>query len=300
MGWRYVWYTSGALVFVLSILRLTVINLKETPKYLLGQGKDEEVVETLGSIATKYNRPFTLTVDKLAACGTVVTSSSGRKGRRINIDFREIGIHLQGLFLTKKLGYSTILIWISWTLIGLAYPLYNVFLPVSVKGCAASIASLMLSRLAEDLPCNTRCRIWRRLCFGLLAQLSLRQSVVYSRSNHSRDPMRGPLSWPTWDDGSRSDRHSCVLFCVHSSKEQCSKCRIQLRHQVIHHSCSKTQANPRASCILNIYYGCLYAYTPEVLPSAHRTTGNGVAVACNRLMGIMSAVIGKADQAVGR
>jgi MFS family permease len=42
---------------------------------------------------------------------------------------------------------------------------------------------------------------------------------------------------------------------------------------------------------LNIYYGTLYAYTPEVLPSAHRGTGNGVAVACNRVMGILSAVI---------
>lgn len=43
--------------------------------------------------------------------------------------------------------------------------------------------------------------------------------------------------------------------------------------------------------VLNIYYGTLYAYTPEVLPSAHRTTGNGIAVACNRIMGIMSAVV---------
>jgi MFS family permease len=42
---------------------------------------------------------------------------------------------------------------------------------------------------------------------------------------------------------------------------------------------------------LNIYYGTLYAYTPEVLPSAHRATGNGVAVACNRVMGIMSAIV---------
>jgi MFS family permease len=42
---------------------------------------------------------------------------------------------------------------------------------------------------------------------------------------------------------------------------------------------------------LNIYYGTLYAYTPEVLPSAHRATGNGIAVVCNRIMGIMSAVI---------
>ena len=46
------------------------------------------------------------------------------------------------------------------------------------------------------------------------------------------------------------------------------------------------------SFCLNIYYGTLYAYTPEVLPSAHRATGNGIAVACNRVMGIISAVVG--------
>lgn len=45
-----------------------------------------------------------------------------------------------------------------------------------------------------------------------------------------------------------------------------------------------------AFCI-NIYYGTLYAYTPEVLPSAHRATGNSIAVACNRVMGIISAVV---------
>jgi hypothetical protein len=43
------------------------------------------------------------------------------------------------------------------------------------------------------------------------------------------------------------------------------------------------------SFCLNIYYGTLYAYTPEVLPSAHRGTGNGVAIALNRVMGIVSA-----------
>jgi hypothetical protein len=42
---------------------------------------------------------------------------------------------------------------------------------------------------------------------------------------------------------------------------------------------------------LNVYYGTLYAYTPEVLPSAHRGTGNGIAIGWNRIMGILSAVI---------
>lgn len=49
--------------------------------------------------------------------------------------------------------------------------------------------------------------------------------------------------------------------------------------------------NCAISFALNIYYGCLYAYTPEVLPSAHRGTGNGIAIGFNRIMGILSAVI---------
>lgn len=45
---------------------------------------------------------------------------------------------------------------------------------------------------------------------------------------------------------------------------------------------------------LNLYYATLYAYTPEVLPSAHRATGNAIAAAFNRTMGILSAVIATA------
>jgi hypothetical protein len=46
------------------------------------------------------------------------------------------------------------------------------------------------------------------------------------------------------------------------------------------------------SVTINIYYATLYAYTVEILPSAHRGTGNGIAVALNRLMGMVSALIG--------
>jgi hypothetical protein len=41
----------------------------------------------------------------------------------------------------------------------------------------------------------------------------------------------------------------------------------------------------------NVYYGTLYAYSPETLPTAHRGTGNGIAIGLNRIMGILSAVI---------
>jgi len=126
-GWRYVWYSSGSLVLVMSILRVTIIQLKETPKFLVGEGRDAECVETLQFIATKYNRPCSLTLELLQECGAIDRAAA--RGGKSKWGFGEVGMHLRGLYSTKRIGISTTLIWFSWTLIGLAYPLYNVFLP---------------------------------------------------------------------------------------------------------------------------------------------------------------------------
>lgn len=128
MGWRYVMYTSGAMVFVMSIARITVIRLKETPKYLLGEGKDEELVEHLQNLAAKYNRPCSLTKQMLEDCGTI-RSAHGKS--RFSVS--EVLVHFRGLFATKSIGLSTVLIWLSWTLIGLCYPLFYVFLPTYLQ-----------------------------------------------------------------------------------------------------------------------------------------------------------------------
>jgi len=115
MGWRYVYFTSGALVLVLSLLRVTVVRLKETPKYQLAEGDDAGLVKNLQDIARKYNRRCSLTLEKLEACGKVY----GTHGEH-RFSFNEFQIHVAGLFATKKIGLSTTLIWLSWTLIGLA------------------------------------------------------------------------------------------------------------------------------------------------------------------------------------
>jgi hypothetical protein len=103
----------------MSIARVSVVRLHETPKFLLGQGRDADVVAELRGIATKYNRPCSITVEQLEACGTI--SSSHGKTR---FSIGELLAHLRGLFATRLLGVSTALIWLSWTLIGLAYPLF--------------------------------------------------------------------------------------------------------------------------------------------------------------------------------
>lgn len=109
---------------VCSILRVTIIRLKETPKYLLAKGQDEKVVETFQSIAKKYNRPCSLTLEELEECGPI-KSTYGKHRYGVG----ELAAHLRGLFVTKRLGFQTSMIWLSWTLIGLAYPLFYVFLP---------------------------------------------------------------------------------------------------------------------------------------------------------------------------
>lgn len=124
MGWRYVYFTAGGAVLVMSILRVTVIRFHETPKYLLCRNDDERVVKTLRDIATRYNRPFSLTVEQLQACGRSNTSHASTANA-----FSELTLHFKGLFVTRKTGLSTALVWFSWCLIGLAYPLFYIFLP---------------------------------------------------------------------------------------------------------------------------------------------------------------------------
>lgn len=117
-------YTAGALVLVMSLLRITVVRLRETPKYLLGMGEDAELVETLHFLSQRYGRSCSLTLEQLQACGVV----HGTHNAKRNALLGEAMVHLKGLFATRQMAMSTALIWLSWTLIGLAYPLFYVFL----------------------------------------------------------------------------------------------------------------------------------------------------------------------------
>ncbi|KAK6081473.1 membrane transporter (hexose transporter) [Seiridium cupressi] len=243
-------FTAGALVFVMSVLRVTVIRLKETPKYLLGIGDDAALVESLQSIAKKYNRPCSLTLEQLDACGTVQSAHSGR-----GFSASEALIHLRGLFGTKQLALSTGLIWLSWTLIGLAYPLFYVFLNtyLASRGATAGVSTY---------------DTWRN----------------YALTNVSG--IFGPML-AGWMCNLKflGRKYTMVIGALVTMAFFFAYTAVKTPAQNVGFSCA-------IGFCLNIYYGTLYAYTPEVLPSAHRATGNGIAVACNRIMGIISAVVG--------
>ncbi|KAL5318397.1 hypothetical protein ACEPPN_013457 [Leptodophora sp. 'Broadleaf-Isolate-01'] len=250
MGWRYVMYTSGAMVFVMSVARITVIRLKETPKYLLGEGKDEQLVADFQAMAAKYNRPCSITIEMLDACGPI-NSAHGRSKFSIS----ELTIHFRGLFATKTIGLSTCLIWLSWTLIGLAYPLFYVFL-----------STYLASRGAD---------------FGVLSDFETWRNYALVNISSIPGPMLAGYMC-NWKVLGR--KYTMVIGALITMAFFFAYTQVRTQAQNVGFSCA-------IGFCLNIYYGTLYAYTPEVLPSAHRATGNGIAVACNRIMGILSAVI---------
>lgn len=140
MGWRYVYYTGGGLVLLMSLLRVTVVRFHETPKYLICSGEDEKAVKILHDIAQKYGRQCDLTLEQLTRHGQV----RGTQARTAS-PIGEVWSHLKGLFATKKLGFSTSLVWLSWTIMGLCYPLFYVFLPSYLASRGAQFGQLSVS-----------------------------------------------------------------------------------------------------------------------------------------------------------
>ncbi|KAF4987610.1 hypothetical protein FDECE_15364 [Fusarium decemcellulare] len=248
-GWRYVMFTCGALVFVLSVLRVTVIRLVETPKYLLVNGRDADLVKYYQDQARKYNRPCSLTLEKLQSCGQIQLIQRQEK----TFILSDIKGHVQGLFVSRKTTLSTILIWVSWAIMGLAYPLFYVFLPayLSTRVPGKAVSQFETYR---NLTLTTISGIPGPLIAGYL---------VTTRLGRKYTMFIGALA-------------GMALFFGFTG--------IRTDEQNVGISCA-------ISCCINIYYSTFYAYTAEVLPSAHRATGSGIAVSFNRLMGIVSAFV---------
>jgi hypothetical protein len=142
MGWRYLFYTCGALVLVLSMCRVLVIRFHETPKFLLCQGRDEDVVKTLENLAHKYDRLCPLTLDQLQAQGQIHSTHAQNKA-----SISEVVVHVRGLFTNRTMALSTSLVWLSWALTGLGYSLYYVYLPeyLASRGSSTGASSTYLT-----------------------------------------------------------------------------------------------------------------------------------------------------------
>ncbi|GLI79607.1 major Facilitator Super [Penicillium ochrochloron] len=251
MGWRYLFYTCGAMVFVLSIARVLVIRFHETPKFLLCQGMDEEVIQTLQNLARKHNRPCQLTLEQLQACGQIRSAHAENKA-----SFSELVVHVRGLFSTRIMTLSTSLVWFSWALIGLGYALYYVYLPEYLASRNASAGETSPYLTWRNYAITNLCAVPGPIIAAFMSEV--------------------PILGRRWTMAIGAFITMAFFFGYTA---------VRTSAQNLGFACA-------ISITINMYYATLYAYTVEILPSAHRGTGNGIAVALNRLMGMVSALIG--------
>lgn len=118
---------------MLALLRLLLVRMVHTPKWLVSQNRDEEIFRNLRDIALKYDRPFSLTLKKLREQGDV------RHTDKSVWSTLRLGKHFSALFETKKLGWSTTLIIANWVVLGIVAPLYSAFLPYYLASRGVSV-----------------------------------------------------------------------------------------------------------------------------------------------------------------
>lgn len=224
MGWRYLHFTCGAVVLTMALARLFLIRMVQTPRWLLSQNRDEEVITVLDDIATKYKRTHSLTLNQLQTQGTIVHTE------KLVWSSLRIKMHFKRLFQTQKLGWSTTVILANWFVIGMVHQLYSVFLPFYLESRGA------------DTGDNSNYTIWRNYAVNQVAGLI------------------GPAIAAVLVETDFVGRRGTLAI--------------------------------GALITMVLQFRTIYAYTPEILPSAHRATSYGLCVVVNRVGGILGVLVG--------
>ncbi|KAI0089234.1 major facilitator superfamily domain-containing protein [Irpex rosettiformis] len=262
-AWRLSFYTLGSLTFGMFVCRYLIFTLQESPKFLVAIGHDEEAIEALTYIAKRNGKTISLTADRLLALGR--SQGRGNKEsllRTLKNSFAHFSLsHVRPLFSTRPLAINTTLIILIWGLIGLAYPLFNGFLVLYLQDKLTFASSV--SRTYRDYTIVA--------VFGIPGSALACLIVDWTRGSESRWAIGGrklALSISTLATG-------LFLFLFTTTTTEAA---------YLGFSCA-------SSLTQNAMYGVLYAYTPEAFPTPHRGTGDALASAVNRVMGLIAPII---------
>jgi MFS family permease len=110
MGWRYLYIIIGCLCLVMSILRSFVLNMSESPKWLISQGKLNEAVVSINKISKINRSAFIISSEQLHP-------HHGGAPNTLGDTFSMVA----GLFRGRQQIRSMICLIILWLLIGIAY-----------------------------------------------------------------------------------------------------------------------------------------------------------------------------------
>lgn len=120
MGWRYFLIAMGGITLLMFLCRFVFFHIFESPKYLMGKGRDEDAVRVVQEVARRNGKDSTLTIDDLKACEPEGYSHQSQTGDAIKRRMELVSLeHVRPLFATKKLAWSTGGLMLIWAFIGL-------------------------------------------------------------------------------------------------------------------------------------------------------------------------------------
>ncbi|GJC95957.1 major facilitator superfamily transporter [Colletotrichum higginsianum] len=256
MGWRYFMITVGGLTLLMFLIRFLLFTIFESPKYLMGKGRDEDAVRIVHEVARRNGKITSLSIEDLRACepeGYVARTDAATAVKRNleKVDLSRIRI----LFSTRRLALSTGTIMAIWALIGLGYPLYNAFIPYiqATRGAELGDGSTYLTYRNSLIIAVLG--VPGALLGGWLVELP-----VLGR--------KGTLAISTILTG-------VFLYCSTTAMTS----NALLGWNCAFNFCS------------NVMYAVLYGFTPELFPTPQRGTGNALTATCNRIFGIMAPIV---------
>ena len=285
-GWRYFIRSIGVVTFAMFAIRFFFFRLFESPKFLLSQGRQAEAVAVVHGMAYRNGKKTWITEEILDAVADV----DGAGGRRrpgsasavvtpsprlssvwavVKDNLTSVSLdRVRPLFVNRTLGITTLLIWSTWTTIGMGYPLFNAFLPQYLSHGNAP---------ADDIPVEggsgpgaTSPAAYRN--YAIMSVVGVPGSLLAAYAVDLDSPFlgrRGTLAISTLVSAV-----FLFLFVTLGTTPG-----TQLFFTCVESFCQ------------NIMYGVLYAFTPEVFPAPARGVGSGVASLLNRLAGLLAPVI---------
>lgn len=113
MGWRYLLFTLGGLTLALWGTRFFVLEFLESPRYLIGRGRDQEAVTVIRRVAVINKTSTNLNIGDLTLESQETSASKLPEGNAEKYA-KETLFHIRSLFSTRKMASSTALLILIW------------------------------------------------------------------------------------------------------------------------------------------------------------------------------------------
>ncbi|EQB50995.1 major facilitator superfamily transporter [Colletotrichum gloeosporioides Cg-14] len=247
MGWRYLYILLGGLCLVMSIVRALVLRTHESPRWLVTCGRIDEGVDVINRISAMNNSTYTISADQFIRTGSteeVKTMSFGEN------------IHRAGRLFKGRTGIRLMIcLTMLWMLVGIAYPLFTIFLPYYLRAHGADLGDSSNYTTYRDWTISSVVGIFGPILSTWMVSnkwLRSRKSLVFTGA-------------------------ACAAFAGAFTS--------------VKNPAENLAFSSMVNFWLNAMYAIIYAYTPQALNVENRGLGNGLLMAVGRFASLIAPFI---------